>query len=72
MNFSQIIASLKLLLPGLEPVVAAQVDGLLQKAEAAIDAKIGSPDWKLAADLLMAAIQHFADAEMAKVAVPSA
>lgn len=65
---SQLILALKAILPMVEPALAKEVDALLVQAEAALDAKIGSPDLKLAEQCLMAAVQKFVDFEMAKLA----
>ena len=67
MNIQALLAALKGLLPALEPEVAKEVDALIQQGEAAADAKIGSPDLKLAADAFMAAAQKVIDAELAKI-----
>lgn len=64
----QVIQALKALLPVLEPILAKEVDQLLDQAQAALDGKISSPDLKLAEQCLMAAVKKFVDFEMAKLA----
>lgn len=63
-SLTAILATLKALLPALEPVAQAQIDALLVGAEAQIAAAAGtSPDFKIIEQALVAAVKVIVDAE---------
>lgn len=60
---------LKALLPAIEPAAAKELDSvLIPELKALVDNKIGSPDLKALADIMVKGLQEFADAELAKAA----
>lgn len=63
-----LLASLKGVLPILEPALAKEVDALIAQAEAALDAKVTSPDLKMVEQSIMGAVQKIVDYELAKLA----
>jgi hypothetical protein len=65
---SAILAALKGLLPGLEPIAQGELDTLIKNAEAEIAAGNDSPDWKVVEENLLGAVQMILDAEGAKLA----
>jgi hypothetical protein len=68
-SLAAILSSLKLMLPALEPLAQAQLDGYIKGVEAQIAASGSiSPDWKMVETNLLAAVQLILDTEGAKLA----
>ena len=68
-SLTAILATLKALLPALEPVAQAQIDALLVSAQASISGASGtSPDWKIIESAAVTMLKSIIDAEGARLA----
>ena len=67
MNAASILAALKSLLPMLEPLVLQEFENAVMPELVKLESGIGSPDLKVIAAALVAAVKEIGEAEVPKI-----